>query len=137
MKQDDHLPKYICIVCWNKTGKFHSFHRAVQTAQANYLLQCVKNDFNGIEATAIDENVTNHNPINLPTFIEVPQSSNEYENERIDAEYGNVFQEIESNPVRSGTEFLTEVKIGPMLGMYTKRMNVMDWSLDDSFYNEF
>ncbi|XP_031622017.1 transcription factor grauzone-like [Contarinia nasturtii] len=115
VKENDGLPKYLCCVCWNKTSKFHSFHQAVQIAQANYLMQFEsKYDINGIEHDDNQNNPTND--VKLPNFIEMPQSGTEFDNERIDAEFENVFQEIESHPpVQSASEFLTEVKIGPML----------------------
>lgn len=74
-------------------------------------MQFAKNDFNGIELNVNDR----HTNIKLPNFIEVPQSGTEFDNEQNNAEFEHVFQ---SHPVRCGSEFLTEMRIGPMLGMF-------------------
>lgn len=78
MKQDDLLPKYACHECWREIDTFHTFHRSVQSAQSNYLIQFVKHELNDTEVSA-DENVPE-----LPSFVEV--TTNEPKNENPESE---------------------------------------------------
>lgn len=80
MKHDDLLPNYVCHRCWKEIDTFHTFHRTVQSAQSNYLLQFVKNEFNDTEM------YTDENEPELPSFVEVtyePKNENS-ESESID-----------------------------------------------------
>lgn len=42
VKENDHLPQSICLVCWNKLESFHIFYDAVNEAKLDYLANFVK-----------------------------------------------------------------------------------------------
>lgn len=58
MSKTDAFPKFVCSDCWQKTEKFHEFHRLVQRVQNNFL--------NGFIKYEIDENFTDGNEMYHP-----------------------------------------------------------------------
>lgn len=102
MKHDDLLPNYVCHRCYKEIDTFHTFHRTVQSAQSNYLLQFVKNEFNDTEIN-IDENILVQE---LPSFVEV---INEPKNENLESESieeDDYVDESKEDPVSGTFEIL-------------------------------
>lgn len=108
VREADQLPQTICLECWHKTESFHTFHRSVQSAQSNYLVKFVKNEFIEPDQTNVEPESINpfetEDDIKMPSFVEVPQIDQHFE-------FENDFQEMK--PAQIEDTFFAEVMFDP------------------------
>lgn len=79
MNEADTLPKYVCMVCWQKVDDFHQFHRSVQDAQEVYLKSKIKCEY--VECDPFEEMVLDHNESDAAISPPQKQSDNHSDNE--------------------------------------------------------